>query len=306
MAFRSITAVALVGLLALSGCNAPDESPDSVQRNWLSIPALPIIQESVFSLKPNVDKQIESELMMRVCGLARGELSQNQVNAFLLQQHVQPDKLPKQGNQLSLLVNGDTSAQSIACAAYLATSVLSPVDAKTFTVWRQGESTRPYPKAAHAETNDKTTAQQPGKSELLIDQASLAVTLPIKLAIARANADVFALIASELQRRPGLSVAEYSQQGAQLFAKLAPVYIKRVRLELPSPGTRYRLLRADAEQFAFTSSAGTLFEFGGEGLTLRQNGVIWYGRGKLLGQDYPLQVAYFDSSVDALLAPDKR
>jgi hypothetical protein len=38
------------------------------------------------------------------------------------------------------------------------------------------------------------------------------------------------------------------------------------------------------------------------GLTLRQNGVTWYGEGKLLGQPYSVPVAYFPTSVNALLA----
>ena len=152
----------------------------------------------------------------------------------------------------------------------------------------------------------KVAAQPKIKTELRIDQKSLAMTLPIKLAVARANADVFALIASELQRRPGLSIDQYHRLTTQLFAKLAPVYLKRVKQQLPAAGTRYNLLRADAQQFAFSASTGSLFEFGAEGLILKQNGITWYGQGKLLGRDYPLQVAYFYSSVNALLAPGKK
>lgn len=313
MAFRSLTAVALVGLLGLTGCNQPNTPAAQaapVERNWLNIPALPIIQEAVFSLKLNLDKQNESDVMMQICGLARGDLSQNQVNAFLQQNKVEPATVPKQGNPLSLLVNGDQAGQSTACAAYLAAGVLSSVDAKEFMVWSQVKpevSTPPAEQDSKDKTDNPQVAAKPEtNAELRIDQKSLAVTLPIKLAVARANADVFALIASELQRRPGLSVNEYLEQSAQLFAKLAPVYLKRIKQQLPAAGTRYSLLRADAEQFSFSSSAGTLFEFGSEGLILRQNGIVWYGQGKLLGQDYPLQVAYFDDSVNAVLAPDKQ
>ncbi|WP_339515571.1 hypothetical protein [Pseudomonas sp. RL_15y_Pfl2_60] len=342
MAFRCLTAVSLVGLLALTGCdqsntpteqatsaersllgtpvlpaiqealgfNQPNTPAVSSQRNWLSIPALPIIQEGVFSLKLNLDKQNESELMMQICGLARGDLGQDQVNAFLQQNKVEPDTVPKQGNPLSLLVNGDQAGQSTACAAYLATGVLSSVDAKEFMVWSQVKPQASTP-PAEQDSKDKSdqtqiAAKPETKAELRIDQKSLAVTLPIKLAVARANADVFALIASELQRRPGLSIDQYYQLTTQLFAKLAPVYLKRIKQQLPAAGTRYNLLRADAEQFVFSASTGTVFEFGADGLILRQNGIVWYGQGKLLGRDYPLQVAYFDTSVNTLLAPDKQ
>ncbi|MCP8466474.1 hypothetical protein NK553_21190 [Pseudomonas sp. ZM23] len=88
-----------------------------------------------------------------------------------------------------------------------------------------------------------------------------------------------------------------------MFTRLAPVYLERVKAQLPRAGTNYRVLRLDADLFAFSSSEGSLFEFDGDGLTLRQNSVVWFGQGKLLGQEYPLKVAYFEPKVSELLAP---
>lgn len=328
MKTQSLIAAALLGLLALAGCK-DDKAPaarvtsaPSIHRNWISIPALPIIQDAVFSLSPAFGGQRNPALMAQVCGLARGELKQEQVDAFLKQNKVDVEKLPKQGAALSLLVNGDRAGQVTACAAYLSTSVLSTVDASEFmtrsvpvspvhaadgkAAVKSGEKDKDKAKGK-SETRDKVeVARQPAEPVLQVDSAALSVVLPVKLALARANADVFALIAAELQRRPGLSVAEYRDQARQLFVRLAPVYLERIKAQMPQAGARYRLLRLDADLFAFSSSEGSLFEFGGDGLTLRQSSVVWFGQGKLLGQEYPLRVAYFDPVVGALLAPVKR
>ncbi|MNN23128.1 hypothetical protein D3C81_1365130 [compost metagenome] len=221
------------------------------------------------------------------------------MNAFLSQRKIDVAKVPKQGDMLSLLVNGDKAVQTTACAAHLATTVLSTVDAGEFL-----QSVTPS--SAPASDNSENNASSPAKPVLQVDNARLAQLLPIKLAEARVNSDVFALIAAELQRRPGLTVPEYRKQAAELFAHLAPVYLERIKAQLPPASTNYTLVQLDAQRFAFSSSTGNLFEYTGEGLTLRQNGIIWYGQGKLLGQEYPLQVAYFPDSVIDLLDPEKK
>ncbi|MNO62974.1 hypothetical protein D3C76_536630 [compost metagenome] len=283
----------LLGTLILAGCDTgkalqPTTAP--VQRNLLGIPALPIIQDAVFSLSPTFGGKRNPAVMGQVCGLARGELKQEQVNAFLGQQNVDFAKVPKQGNSLSLLVNGDKAAQTAACAAYLATSVLSPVDISEFA------------KTGETPAGEGKPADKQAKPPLQIDAAKLNAVLQVKLAEARANADVFALIAAELQRRPGLTLAEYREQTRQLFSNLAPVYLDRVKMQV-SKGGAYTLERMDDNHFTFSNSFGNVFDYGNEGLTLRQNNLIWYGQGKLLGQDYTLQVAYFPETVNELLAP---
>lgn len=277
--------VFLLGLFALAGCDKGTVPPSTnVQRHWVEVPALPIIQEAVFSLAPSFNGQRNPKLMEQVCGLASGELRQEQVNAFLAQQRVDPLQIPTQGSPLSLLVNGDKSSQTTACAAHLATTVLSAVDAADII----------------------TTTNASGTPALQIDNARLNQVLPVKIAEARANADVFALIAAELQRRPGLKVSDYRQQAKDMFVRLAPVYLERVKQQLPLANVTYKVSQIDAERFSFNTSTGASYEYAGDGLVLHQNGIVWYGRGKLLGREYPLQVAYFPESVGALLAPEAK
>ncbi|MCY1514695.1 hypothetical protein D9M68_492440 [compost metagenome] len=270
MKTRSLLSLLFVGLL-LGGCHAQQQA---AHPDWLETPALPIIQDAVFSLSPTFDGQRNPAVMTQVCALAGGETRQEQVDALLREQGADPARLPRDNHPLALLVNGDQAAQRTACAAYLATSVLLPVNPEEFL--------QPAP----------TGKDQVATAQRQIDQARLLQTLPTRLAEARANAEVFARIASELQRQPGLTPQAYRQQAAQAFARLAPVYLQRVRQQMPPKGTAFRLRRLDDEGFAFTGAPEIRFEYAADGLLLHEHGVLWYGAGKLLGKDYPLQVAY--------------
>ncbi|MHC8345002.1 hypothetical protein [Pseudomonas sp. RT6P73] len=288
MNIKSICITTLITLLALAGYDKfLANKPVDVPRNWLSIPALPVIHDAIFELSPTFNGQRNAPAMEQLCALARGEAKQEQVNAFLKQAGVDVEKLPKQGSQFSLFINGNQAGQATACAAYLATTVLLPVNVAEFM--------RPVTTPA--------TDGQPEKSSLQVDNALLASALSIKLAEARANADVFALIAAELQRSPGLTIPQYRERAGQMFARLAPTYLQRIKDQLPPADTQYKLLQMDDSRFLFSSSVGSVFEFGSNGLILNLGGITWYGEGKLLGKDYPLQVGYFSSTVKALLAP---
>lgn len=274
--------------LLLMGCNAPDplEQSPEMDGNQLKISALPIIQDAVFELSASLNQQRSNQIMTLVCGLAQAQKTQQQVNELLRQQGVDLKALQQSGGPMRILIDGDALAQAAACAAFLATTVLSPVDVNEFSSvsWVPG------------------AAGQAARNGVRIDDAKLAEALIKKLGIAKANADVFALIASQLQRSPGHTVKEYRDQARQLFSRLSPAYLQRVKMQTPAVGTPIKLLQMDERAFIFSSAQGTVFEFGRNGLVLRQNGIIWYGDGKLLGQVFPLRIAYFPKSINALLS----
>lgn len=315
MQLKPLIAALLIGTAAIAGCQqehkpaaaqpatttraeAATSAPSDASVR-LNLPALPIIRNAVFSLVPAFDGKRDPQIMAQICGLARGELTQGQVNAFLGQRSIDPAKLPSTGHPLSLLVNGDKAAQTSACAAYLATSVMLAPDAseymKSVTVTDKAPADNAKAKVKPATKPESRTVQQ-------LDTAALSQVLPVKLAVARANADIFALIASQLQSRPGLTLGEYRKQAMQLFARLAPVYLERVKAQVPK-GVRFDMVRLDGGAMVFRGSDGSFFEFDGNNLRLTQSDVMWFGEGKLMGQDYVLNVAYFDPEVGKLLAP---
>lgn len=295
MKLKPLLAALLIGA-SLAGCEFPAQQSQAkapIPLNWVSVPALPIIEDAAMSLAPTFQGKRTEQFMPQICGMARGELTQEQVNDQLAKMGIDSTRIPRQSQDATaLLVNGDRAAQATACAAYQATDVLMAVNAKAFL------------KAVPA-PGDKSAEKAP--SQLQLDDKALAGLLPIKVAQARSNADIFALIAENLQRTPGLSVTEYRERARELFGRLAPAYIARVPAKMPPANTGYQLIRLDDGRLDFSSNIGVRFDYStGDGLVLTQNGVVWYGKGQLLGQDYRLQAAYFPPEVATLLSAAKK
>lgn len=298
MKLKPLLAALLIGT-SLAGCKFPAQQSQAkapTPLTWLSVPALPIIEDATMSLAPTFQGKRTEQFMPQICGMARGELSQAEVNAQLAKMGIDSTRIPRQSQDATaLLVNGDRAGQATACAAYQATDVLMAVNLGAFL------KASPAPDEKSAEKAPK----QPQQPQL--DDNALASVLPIKIAQARVNADIFALIARNLQRTPGLSVAEYRERARDLFGRLAPTYLARVPAKMPPATTRYQLVGLDDGHLNFTSNIGTHFDYSiDNGLVLSQNGVTWYGKGQLLGQDYRLQVGYFPPEVAALLSAAKK
>lgn len=286
MKYKTLFSISLISSIgALYGCLPQDGVPN---QNLVEMPVLPIIQESVFRLRPQFDEPNAKQMVGYMCALARGEATLEQISGSLLSIGIDPSKVPISRSTL-LLLTGDRAGQAAACAAYIAFDAQSPVDLKDV--------------AATTPASDKSDSLPSTQ----IDDARLAQALRVKLASAHATADVFALIGAELSKNPGKSIAQYQEQANQLFVRLAPVFLERVKQQLPPPDVSYRVDRLEATALAFSSSNGARLNVSpGMGLTMRQNGVLWYGEGKLLGREYSVPVAYFPQSVSSLLAiPDK-
>ncbi|WDH50947.1 hypothetical protein PUP75_18545 [Pseudomonas chlororaphis] len=273
--------------LGLGGCGEQSASSSVKQPKALDLPALPILQSAVLDLANTLVPHKNPLVMEQLCALAKGDIQQENVNAFIQQQGGNAQAIPAQGHPLSLLVNGDRKTQLSACAAYLASSVLLPLNLTELMV-----------EAEHPEPQDKSKkTEEPAPR---IDQAKLLATLPNRLAIAQTNADFFALIATELQRRPGLTLVQYRQMSIEMFTRLAADYVQRIKEQTPATGTEFKVLKLDSDQFIFISSTRTLFAYDFSGLKLQQNGMTWFGEGKLLGKDYFLKVAYLPESAGQL------
>lgn len=278
----------LILALALTGCREqPAAASPSAQARWLEVPALPIVQGAVINLVDMQAPHKNPKVMAQLCALAKGDIQQEHANAFIKQQGGDALAIPQQGHLFSLLVNGDRKTQFSACAAYVANSVLSPLNL--------AELVAPHPVS---ETGDK--GKNPVPSPPQIDHAKLLASLPNRLAIAQANAELFALIATELQHRPGLTFGQYRQLSIEMFIQLAPDYLQRVKEHTPASSTEFKILNLDNQNFTFIGSNQTLFSYDYSGLRLQQNGIIWLGDGKLLGKDYFLKVAYLPEKAKQL------
>ncbi|MDF3201814.1 hypothetical protein P3C29_24275 [Pseudomonas sp. 1912-s] len=265
----------ILTLMLLVGCDNNAHTVAAKTSQGIALPALPIIQSAVMALVPMPSGQRNELMMNQVCALARGESTQQQVAQNLLQQGIDLSRVPQQGHPLSLLVDPDLSRRITACAAYIATSVMMLPKTSEFMV-------------------EANTAPVSGKKELSIEPQKLNYFLGVQLAVAKADADFFALIATRLEKTPGLTLEQYNQQAKTQFADIAPLYLQRVK-ELYTQGqnVQYTLGEYSDSNFKFTSSNGYFFEFGYDGLNLSFNRTPWYGAGKLLGKTYRLDVDYF-------------
>lgn len=290
--------VALSICSLLMGCDQTSKHPAD-PANWLSVPTLPIIQDAILPLAPTFNGQRDGVLSQQICTLATGKATQDQVNEQLRKLNIEPTRLPLSSNDaVALLVNGNSAAQVIACAAYQATEVLSPVDLHEFT---QSAG------AASKQKDHETAAADSSKDKPVeVDASRVAQVLPLRIARARADADVFALIAEQLQRTPGLSIQEYRDKARGLFIRLAPTYLDRVVQQMPPTNASYQVQQMDARRFVFSNNLGARFDYSVEnGLLLSQNGLLWYGNGHLLGTVYRLRAAYFSEDVGKLLSVKK-
>jgi len=315
-------AFSILAAAALAGCDLPTpwksasapspaaQAPAVAQNqspaNWVSIPALPVIQDAIVSMAPTFNGQRNPELIGYICALAAGQASQQQVNERLVGIGIDPAKIPPTGtDSFSLLVSGNKAGQTAACAAFQATEVLLPINPRDFmheVVVAQSKPAAEEKSVKNGKPEPKAAEGQPHKT-LELSSEILNRALPMRIAQARANADVFALIATQLARKPGLTVSEYREQARSLFVRLAPTYLDRLNQQMPPSSVKYQLERLDAGGLSFSSNVGTRYEYTpGNGLILTQNGQLWYGKGSLLGSAYRLRSAYFKADVAPLLS----
>ncbi|TDF86602.1 hypothetical protein [Pseudomonas sp. H9] len=270
----------LLALCLLAGCNNTAQNAVSTGKanveslGILEYPALPVIRNALFSMSPLVDGKRNPAVMQQICGLARDELKQSDVDRFVSASGETRESLINKGGVTALLVSGNHQGQEIACAAFLATAPLIQVDG-----------------------NDFIAAQKGADGKLQVDSRRLKEVMAFRIALARTDAEYFSLIAEKLQQTPGLTSAQYQAKARELFSELAPAYLKRAKEQMPLPGTQYQLKRLDNERFAFGTSNGGEYVYGNDGMTLRQDNITWYGEGQLMGQRRTLKIAYYPDAV---------
>jgi hypothetical protein len=252
----------------------------TTQKNVLSIPALPIIQSAVIALAPLFDGKRHDGYINMLTALVRGEKTQEEVDTFLAENKIDA----KANADFALFIGERREQQATACAAYIASSVLIEPNLAEFM--------EPMP------SKDKSANAKP---EFKIHQDKLTHSLSTKMAVALTNADIFAVIAKELQDKPNLTVEQYRTEVNRLFGLLATTYLERIQQHY-TRGLNYNLMQIQNGQFIFSCSNGYLFSYDVNSLVLKLSGINWYGNGQLLGKDYLIDVAYLPESINAVLS----
>lgn len=297
MNIKFLTAILL---LLLAGCDKPPRKPSVEpaatpavvpEKILIDFPALTIIENTVSQLAPKLDTQFDISVIQRICLLARGEVSKERVIESIKQEGLlDPASLPAEGHPLSLLVNDDQKKRAEVCAAWLASWAARAPSEDEVTV----QKTRKIQEKEQNKGKERTV------TESVLSNEKTADILAIKLSALRANAEIYAFIASELEKTPGLSLEEYARAAGKTFSTLSPFYLKRVQeLYSPEPNS-YHLTQLSARDYAFNTEGGYSFSRDGGNALLTYRGINWLGRGYIMGKDYKIAVSYFpDAMVEA-------
>ncbi|MCS3431643.1 hypothetical protein [Klebsiella sp. BIGb0407] len=296
---------ALLPLLLLAGCDRPEQKP-SVQpqvaasvepvvpeKIVIDFPALTIIENTVAQLAPKLNNQFDISVIQRICLLARGEVSKERVIESIKRDgHFDPAKIPAQDHPLSLLVNDDQEKRAEMCAAWLASWAARIPDEDEITV----QKTRKIEEKGQNKGKERTV------TENVLSNDKVAEVLAVKLSVLRANAEIYAFIASELEKMPGLTLEEYARAAGKTFSALSPYYLKRVQeLYSPEPGS-YHLTQLGTRGYAFNTDGGYYFSRDGGNALLTYRGINWLGRGDIMGKDYKIAVSYFPDTLIDMIA----
>lgn len=257
--------------------------PQDLPVKSVSVPAYNIITDTLFNLTPLVAGKRDIFYMKQICDLARGDASQQQVDQRLRQNKMDPQQLASSGIAGMLVTQGGRADRQLACTAYLASSLLLPTSmadyrqqTTTFTRWLPWRS-----------RDDDKTPGGPG-----FDQARFNTDARIQLALARATAQLYAVVAQNIPTRSSAEWATRQQQIAEILRHYAPEYLKSIdsfyRAESNTPLT---LESATDDGYSVRNANGNRLVKTGENIELFSRGVTWLGGGKIIGRDYFVDIA---------------
>ncbi|WP_336220483.1 hypothetical protein [Citrobacter amalonaticus] len=305
MLFLNYTKAATGGLALLVATSAL-ATPEDIAVKTVSVPAWNIITDTLVNMTPLVNGQRNDFVMAQICGLARGDKSQQEVNALLLKNNVDPAKLPKQGNTLSLLVNGDRGQQQTACVAYLASSLFMPVnnavylqDAKAPADESTKGKDKEKPSAASDKKVDADTKNATAKAAApakIFNQAQFAQDARVRIAMSQATAQLYAVLASNLSAEKGKSWGEYQVQAQQIIANYAPEYLRTVTIFSNATANQPIVIRSvTGNTFSVADAHNHELVQDSSNVLFRSRGVNWLGNGQIFGKEYFVDVKIIDS-----------
>ncbi|CDG47510.1 hypothetical protein SCTVLC_0758 [Serratia symbiotica SCt-VLC] len=172
---------------------------------YVDMAALPLIQNTIRLMAPQPKGDVDIAAIQKICLLARGEVTKVVVKESLKRDGIKLESIPQSGSNMSLLINDDNKGRQTLCAAYIANNLNSPLDRTQFTEKK-------------AETISDNNKKKTTVYKEQVNPTRLSDTLATNMAVARANAEVYALIASQLRGEPGLSPEQYSVKAKKYSA----------------------------------------------------------------------------------------
>lgn len=255
-----------LGLLTFSAAAAAE----GLVTNVIGYPLATLVNDTLAQLVPKVKDQRNNFVMQMVCDLARGDRTQEDVNAQLGQHGISSADIPQKESPLSLLVNGDRPRQQQTCLAYIATTLLYPPD------------------------NGFLFSQKDGNNKPVINQQQATREFAIRMAIAEATAQFYAVVAQNLSPEQGQSFSRYRQQVAEIALQYAPVYFQSIKIHFNQHASeQVQINQLDNRNYAVSDSGGREIAYRNGVFSYKRQGVDWLSGGYILGRLYMVDVAAF-------------
>ena len=287
MTFNFKTAVGGLFLLATASSLA---APHNLPVHSVSVPAVNIITDTLFNLSPLVAGKRNTVYMQQICDLARGDINLQGVHQRLTQYKIDPQRLAQTGTTGKLLFEGRRSDHQIACAAWLATSLYQPAD--TAGYFDKSKSSQP------AKADEKSSSgwqfwksqpeeQKTEKRSADFNQAAFMQDVKIEIAVARATAQLYAIIAQNIAQLPPADWATRQQHIADILLEYAPEYLKSIdSFYTADKNAALTLEKLTNNSYSVRNANGTRLVKNIDSTALFARDVQWFGNGKIIGKEY--------------------
>lgn len=276
--YRNLVKTAVGGLICLATTQA-FSAPADLTVKAINVSAYNLISDTLIAMTPNIKGKRNNFLMQLVCDLARGDKSQKDISNILKSNKIDYDGIPKQGSPLSILVNDNKEDQSSVCTAYIASSFFTPSDNSVL----------------FDKVKDKA-----GKEVTQLNQDRFNGEMKVKMSIAQATAQLYAVIANNVKNDGNLTWDEYQQNVANIVYNYAPQYLQSLKTIYAAEQSSYMPLSITQTGLSVIDSTGKELAINSTGPTLKSRGVEWLGDGKILGKEYfyPVKVIAGESKKE--------
>ncbi|EHM47605.1 hypothetical protein [Yokenella regensburgei] len=254
----------------------------------VSMPAWNIITDTLMKMTPLIEGRRDDGVMSLVCDLARGNKSQRDIDDILQKKNIDMQALAKAPDAMRLLVNHDIAAQQTACSVYLMTSLFVPVDN---SVYMQEDTSATKKEEAGKETvkTDKAKAGANVKSSVakIFNQPRFEADVRAQIAIAQATAQLYAIVAGNLERSKGESWGFYQASTTQMISDYAPDFLKTVTAfyQNGAPGS-LAIRQLTAKGYDVFDANNHQLQRDQNEFLFRSRNVDWLGNSSIMGKPY--------------------
>lgn len=273
---RIIKKTAFGGLLFLISHNVLSAVSD-IKVKHIDVPAYNLISDTLIGMSAPVNGKRNDFVMQLICDLARGDKTQSEVNAALEKNNVGISSIPESNSISSLLINGKKADQSTTCAAYIATSLLMPVDNTALFDKKKNKG---------------------GTEDDVLNATRFSEEMKVNMSVAQATANLYAVIASNIDRNSNQSFSDYQENIAETVYNYAPEYLHLVQTLYANDRATYTPLALTKSTLVIEDNMSRQLKVTSQGFVLKSRGVIWLGDGKILGKELFVPLNIINTPVE--------